>query len=90
MKAIECLQQQRDLRRQQIVDDIQLVETELCRLTRVERERKASQSALFVAHFSERRKDLVRLLSDLQHQKERRDLELHEFLVSADSCLRTS
>ncbi|KAL5111744.1 hypothetical protein TcWFU_003285 [Taenia crassiceps] len=80
MKAFECFQRQRDLRRQQIIDDIQLVETELCGLTRVERERKASRSALVVAHFSERRKDLVRLLSELQHQKERRDLELCEFL----------
>ncbi|VDK23054.1 unnamed protein product [Taenia asiatica] len=80
MKAFECLQRQRDLGRRQVVDDILLAEAELSRLTQVERERKASQSALVVAHYSEHRRNLVRLLLELQHQKERRDLELHEFL----------
>ncbi|VDM16046.1 unnamed protein product [Hydatigera taeniaeformis] len=80
MKAFECLQQQRNLRRQQIIDNIQLVERELCRLSRVERERKAFQNALILGQFSERRRDLVHLLSDLQRQKDQRESELYEFL----------
>ncbi|EUB57217.1 E3 ubiquitin-protein ligase LRSAM1 [Echinococcus granulosus] len=66
--------------RQQIVDNIRLVETELCSLTQVERERKKSQSALVVVHFSERQRHLVHLMSELQHQKEHRESDLRELL----------
>lgn len=83
MKAFECLQQQNDHRRREIVEDIRLVEAELCRLTLAEQERKTRQGASATADFSERRKDLVHLLAELQKQKELREFELHKRLVGA-------
>ncbi|KAM7541160.1 hypothetical protein Aperf_G00000030542 [Anoplocephala perfoliata] len=84
MKAFECLQQQNDQKRRQIVDDIHLVETELCRLTLAEQDRKARQGASTTADFSERRKDLVYLLAELQKQKDLRESELHKRLVEME------
>lgn len=82
MKAFECLQQEHDLRRRQIIGDIRLIEAELCRLTQAEQERKATQAAASTTDFSERRKDLVRLLAELRKQKKLRESELHKRLVS--------
>ncbi len=89
--AFECLQQQRDLKRQRIVGDIRQVEEELCRLTRAEQERRASEGAISMAEFAKRRKDLVTLLARLQVQKQNRDSELRLRLVCPfDSLIFTS
>ncbi|VDL62221.1 unnamed protein product [Hymenolepis diminuta] len=84
MKAFECLQQEHDLRRRQIIGDIRLIEAELCRLTQAEQERKATQAAASTTDFSERRKDLVRLLAELRKQKKLRESELHKRLVEME------
>lgn len=89
MKAFEYLQQQRDLRRQQIISDIRLVEAELCQLTRTEKERRAAQGSSVVFDFSERRRDLVYFLTELQRQKALRESQLRKRLVSVrDTCKR--
>ncbi|VDO04661.1 unnamed protein product [Rodentolepis nana] len=84
MKAFECLQKEHDVRRRQIVVDIRLIEAELCRLTQAELERKITQGAASAFDFSDRRKDLVRLLAELQKQKELRESELHRRLVEME------
>uniref|UniRef100_A0A5K3FQS3 SAM domain-containing protein n=2 Tax=Mesocestoides corti TaxID=53468 RepID=A0A5K3FQS3_MESCO len=83
-EAFECFQQQRDLRRQRIVGDIRLVEEELRRLTRAEQERRRFEGASAAACFAERRSDLVRLLAELQKQKELRESELRSRLVELE------
>lgn len=84
VKAFECLQKEHDIRRRQIVVDIRLIEAELCRITQAELEHKVTQGAVSAIDFSERRKDLVCLLSELRKQKELRESELRRRLMEME------
>lgn len=81
-EAFGCLQRQRDLKRQRILDDIREVEEELCRLTRAEQMRRGSSSTSTMREFDRRREDLLKLLAKLQEQKDLRETELQNRLVS--------
>nr|VZI24339.1 unnamed protein product [Spirometra erinaceieuropaei] len=84
-EAFRRLQQLRDMQSQRIIQEIRLVEQELCRLTQAEQERKRASSQLTVSTLAEQRGKLLQLLQSLQKAKERRETELQNRLVELEA-----
>uniref|UniRef100_A0A183TBH5 RING-type domain-containing protein n=1 Tax=Schistocephalus solidus TaxID=70667 RepID=A0A183TBH5_SCHSO len=84
-EAFRRLQELRDLQSQRIIQEIRLVEQELCRLTQAEQERKRTSSQQAISSLAEQRGKLLQLLQSLQKAKDRRETELQNRLVELEA-----
>lgn len=83
-KAFAAFQSRCDSQSQQLLQDIELVEQELLRLTNVELDRKTKCTKLNIQCLAERRSDLLKLLVQLSSQQNRRQQELRDRLAELE------